>query len=69
MIVVVGFFFWYYDFQKNSARVIRYFEECGDPKKYARIGALMWYESLLLPFLFVGILVLIQQLTGWPPRP
>ena len=63
------FFHWHYIWRNNAARVIQSFEKRENPKRYARFGAVMWYESLLLLFLVVGVLILSQKLTGWPPRP
>jgi hypothetical protein len=69
MLLLVGLFYWYYDWRDNGVRVIRSFEKRGNPAKYARIGAVIWYEGLLFPFIVIGVLILSQKLTGWPPHP
>jgi len=67
MIFLIAVFSWYYVLRENGARVIRSFEQRQNQGNYARLGALMWYESLLVLFMVVGVLALSQRLTGWPP--
>ena len=61
--------FWHYVWRGNGECVVRSYEERGELAKYARIGAFMWYETLLIPFVFSGILILSQKLIGWPLHP
>ena len=69
LVLLLALFCWHYVWKENSTRVIRVFEKRGDHAKYARIGAIMWYESLLILFIVGGLLILSQKLTGWPPHP
>ncbi len=62
-------FYWYYSWKQNGVRVICSFEKRGNSASYARIGAFIWYESLLVLFIVAGALILCQKLTGWPPPP
>ena len=59
----------YYVSRGNGARVVRSYDKRGNQEKYARMGAAIWYETWLLPFIIAGILILSQKLTGWPPHP
>jgi hypothetical protein len=61
--------YWYYVWSGNGTRVVRCYEKRGNQEKYARMGALIWYETWLLPFMVIGVLILSQKLTGWPPHP
>jgi len=60
--------FWHYVWRGNGARVVHDYQKRGHAEKYARVGAFLWYESLLLPFAWGGIFILSQKLTGWPPH-
>ncbi len=68
-IILAAIFYWYYAWKGNGARVVRSFEKCGCQAKYSRLGAALWWESLLILFIVVGLLILSQKLTGWPPHP
>jgi hypothetical protein len=68
-VILMLVFYWHYSWNDNGARVIHSFQKRGDPAKYAQMGAIMWWESLLLLFIVVGFLILSQKLTGWPPHP
>lgn len=69
LIFLMAIFYWYYAWRGNDQRVIQSFEKRGNQARYARLGAIMWYESLLVVFIVGGVLILSQKLTGWPPRP
>jgi hypothetical protein len=69
LFLLAAMFYWHYVWKGNNERVIQRLEKRGSPEKYARIGSIMWYESLLLVFVCVGLLILSQKLTGWPPHP
>ena len=61
--------FWHYVWRGKGKRVVEAYEKLGNYPKYARIGAIFWYEMLILPFLFAAVLIISQKLTGWPPHP
>lgn len=65
--VIVGLivlFFWHYVLRGNAARVISSFEKRGDERKYARVGAIMFVETVLLPLTLVCLLILGTKLKG-----
>jgi hypothetical protein len=61
--------YWYYIGKENGAKVVHRYEKRGNEDKYARMGAIIFNETLLLPFIVAGVLILSQKLTGWPPPP
>jgi hypothetical protein len=69
IVFLAAAFCWYYVWKENAVRVIGWFEKRGHEKKYARFGAIMLIETVLLPFIVGGILIISQKLTGWPPHP
>jgi hypothetical protein len=69
LVMLMAMSYWYYNSKENGAKVVRCYEERGNSAKYARIGAILWYETFLLPFIVIGVLILSQKLTGWPPHP
>ena|ERR1700739_3058902 len=69
MVLILIILYWYYVWMENAARVIREYEKRGNDKKYARLGAIILFETALLPLGLSGILILTQKLTGWPPHP
>jgi uncharacterized BrkB/YihY/UPF0761 family membrane protein len=69
MVITLALLCWYYVWLENAGRVIREYEKHGKDKKYARLGAVMFIETALLPLSFTGLMVLSQKLTGWPPHP
>src|SRR5207253_1950604 len=68
-VVLASMFYWYYAWKGNGSKVVHSFEKRGNEMHYARMGAIIWYESLLLIFIAVGLLIVSQKLTGWPPHP
>jgi hypothetical protein len=68
-VFLAALFYWYYVWKGNGSRLIHSFEERRNETHYARMGAMMWWESLLIVFIVGGFLILSQKLTGWPPRP
>jgi hypothetical protein len=68
-IVLAALGFWHYSWKQNGVRVVRAYEKRGHPDKYVRLGSIIWWETLLLPFIFAGIFITLQKLTGWPPHP
>lgn len=68
-IILAAMFYWHYIWKGNHERVIHSFEKRGDQTKYARVGAIMWWEGLLILFIVIGLVILSQKLTGWPPAP
>jgi hypothetical protein len=54
IVFLVAAFCWYYAWKENAARVIGSFEKRGNGKKYARLGAIMLIETVLLPFIVGG---------------
>ena len=69
VILSMALSYWYYGWKQNGERIVQSYEKQGNLVKYARIGALLWYEGLLLPFIVAAFLILSQKLTGWPPHP
>ena len=75
LICIVGFMLtlallcWYYVWLENAGRVIREYEKRGADKKYARLGAIIFIGTALLPLGYTGMMTLSQKLTGWPPHP
>jgi hypothetical protein len=62
MILTMLFFFWRYVIQENSARVISSFEKRGNERKYARVGMIMFIETLLLPLVLVCLVLVWTKL-------
>jgi hypothetical protein len=61
--------FWYYGWVGNGQRVVSTWEKLGEAEKYTQLGRIIWWETLLLPFIFAGVFITTQKLTGWPPHP
>jgi hypothetical protein len=68
-VLLLAVSFWYYVWRGNGTRVVRCYEKRSNQEKYARMGAIIWYETWLLPFIVIGVLILSQKLTGWPSHP
>jgi hypothetical protein len=69
MFLLSAVFCWYYVWKENAGRVIRSFDRRGNERKYARLGALMLIETVLLAPVVIFLLVMSQKLSGWPPHP
>lgn len=64
IIFLMGLFFWHYVMKGNGPRVISSFEKLGNEGKYAREGAIMFVETLLLPLTLTCLLILWTKLRG-----
>ncbi len=64
MVLTMVFFFWHYVMQENGHRVISSFEKLGNEGKYARAGAIIFVETLLLPLALVGLLLVWTKVIG-----
>jgi hypothetical protein len=64
MVLSMMFFFWHYVLRGNGARVIDSFSNLGDERKYARIGLILFVETMLLPFIIVGLRLAWARLKG-----
>jgi hypothetical protein len=67
--LLLGGSFWHYVWKGNGVRVVNTYQKAGDPQRYTRLGRIICWETLLLPFIFAAIFILSQKLTAWPPHP
>lgn len=63
-IVLIVLFFVHYVMNGNGLRVISSFEKLASDAKYARVGAIMFVETLLLPLTLSCLLILWTKLSG-----
>jgi hypothetical protein len=54
-------FFWHYAVKGNGAHVISSFEKQGNDAKYARVGVIMFTETLLLPLALSCLFILMNK--------
>jgi hypothetical protein len=62
LIVLSALFFWHYTIKKNGLRVISSFQKQGNDSRYARVGAIMFAETMLLPMTLVCLIILWNKL-------
>jgi hypothetical protein len=63
VILLSSLFFWHYVYRGYGERVVIIYSTVGREGKYARVGLMMFVETLLLPFIVACVLVAWTKLT------
>jgi H+/Cl- antiporter ClcA len=61
MFLLIGVSFWHYVFRGNGPKVIKAFEKQRTDANYARTGAIMFAETLLLPLALSFLLTFLAK--------
>ncbi len=64
VILLIAASFWHYVMKGNAARVVRSFEKHGSDPTYVWAGAIMFFETVLLPLALICLLIVWSKMRG-----